>query len=67
MLRNPTKAEILALNPVRVERKDDNSGTYVINAEERDIAFISNSYSADGIWLYYSSDVREWLGLETPK
>jgi hypothetical protein len=58
-----TKTELLAKGAASTERADDNSGTYVLDRDGNRLAFISNSEHEDGVWLYFSSDVREWLGL----
>ncbi len=56
-----TRANLLKLGAADVKRADDNSGTWVLDSEGLAIAFIDNTIHRDNIWLYYSSDVRDWL------
>jgi hypothetical protein len=59
-----SKAKLLELGAYATRRASDNSGTYVENSDGETLCFISNSENIDGIWLYYSGDVRDWLGIK---
>lgn len=58
----PNRALLLAMGAYGVERADDNSGTFVVDADGERLTFIGNHESRDGEWLYYSADVLKWLG-----
>lgn len=60
-----TKEDLLARGAFSTMRAHDNSGTYVLAEDGERLDFICNSEeSPDGTWLYYSIDVRNWLGLD---
>ena len=61
--REPTRDELIALGAASVEREADNAGTFVLNELGMIIGYVPNSYSDGELWLYYSSDVSDWLGL----
>lgn len=56
------KKTIKAAKSVGVERKHDNSGTYVCNWDLDSDGWqieVPNSARVDGEWLYYSENVRD--------
>lgn len=64
VIERPSKSEMVERNAAYVERANDNAGTYILDISGKEIGYVPNSQNENGIWLYYSSDVREWLGLE---
>lgn len=59
----PTREQV-ADRAHSVERAADNGGTFILDAEGVHIAYVPNSQSTEeGVWLYYSQTVREWLGI----
>jgi len=63
----PSKLEMLVRGASYVERANDNAGTFVLNSDGYEIGYVPNSQHTDiedgDVWLYYSADVKIWLGL----
>ena len=77
-LANEFETKIANAKGVYVDRKEDNSGTYVytVVCDENDfVIFVPNYARVRGEWLYYSQNVRDMIKtinskceiLETPK
>lgn len=61
---NPSREEMLKKAAFFARRAYDNAGTYVFNKDSEEIGYYSNSHTTeDGHWLYYVTDVEEYLCL----